>query len=142
MLKLNDPGLLADRCLIGGEWCAADDGATLAVTNPATGAVLARVPKMGRAETRRALEAADGRACRADLAEVEAHAAAPLADLGKRVEAAVDALERVRHRVDEAARELVIGLPGIGERRRRHRDLLHAAGRYWTCSMQCDHDSS
>ena len=59
MLKLNDPGLLADRCLIGGEWCAADDGATLAVTNPATGAVLARVPKMGRAETRRALEAAE-----------------------------------------------------------------------------------
>ncbi|MBP8812512.1 MAG: NAD-dependent succinate-semialdehyde dehydrogenase [Laribacter sp.] len=44
---------------MGGEWCAADDGATLAVTNPATGAVLARVPKMGRAETRRALEAAE-----------------------------------------------------------------------------------
>ena len=75
---------------------------------------------------RRALEAADGRARRADLAEVESHAAAPLADFCKRVEAAVDALERVRHRVDEAARELVIGLPGIGERRRRHRDLLQA----------------
>ena len=75
---------------------------------------------------RRALEATDGRARRADLAEVEPHAAAPLADLGKRVEAAVDALERVRHRVDEAARELVVGLPGIGERRRGHRDLLQA----------------
>ena len=75
---------------------------------------------------RRALEAADGRACRADLAEVEAHAAAPLADLGKRVEAAVDAVERVRHRVDEAARELVIRLSRVGECRRRHRDLLQA----------------
>ncbi len=35
-----------------------DSGATIEVTNPATGAVIATVPKMGTAETRRALEAA------------------------------------------------------------------------------------
>ncbi len=44
--------------LIGGQWVAADDGATLDVTNPADGAVIGTVPKSGTAETRRAIEAA------------------------------------------------------------------------------------
>ncbi|MEQ1950496.1 NAD-dependent succinate-semialdehyde dehydrogenase [Mesorhizobium sp. CN2-181] len=44
---------------IGGEWVQADSGATVDVTNPATGLVIGTVPKSGKAETRRAIEAAD-----------------------------------------------------------------------------------
>ena len=43
--------------LIDGVWCDADDCATIDVTNPATGAVIATVPRMGAAETRRAIAA-------------------------------------------------------------------------------------
>ncbi len=45
--------------LIGGAWVQADSGATLDVTNPATGLKIGTVPKSGKAETRRAIEAAD-----------------------------------------------------------------------------------
>lgn len=45
--------------LIGGEWIAADSGDVLDVTNPATGLPIGNVPKSGKAETRRAIEAAD-----------------------------------------------------------------------------------
>ena len=44
--------------LIDGHWVGADSGATIAVTDPATGAVIGTVPNMGRAETKRAIEAA------------------------------------------------------------------------------------
>jgi succinate-semialdehyde dehydrogenase / glutarate-semialdehyde dehydrogenase len=43
---------------IDGDWVDADSGATFAVTNPASGDVVAEVPRMGVAETRRAVEAA------------------------------------------------------------------------------------
>jgi len=49
---------LREANLIGGEWVSADSGATLDVIDPATGAKLGTVPKAGRAETRRAIEAA------------------------------------------------------------------------------------
>ena len=58
MLNLQDASLLKQQCLIDGVWCDADDGATIAVTNPATGAVIATVPRMGAAETRRAIASA------------------------------------------------------------------------------------
>ncbi|WP_338679089.1 NAD-dependent succinate-semialdehyde dehydrogenase [Janthinobacterium sp. TB1-E2] len=57
MLNLQDASLLKQQCLIDGVWCDADDGATIDVTNPATGAVIATVPRMGAAETRRAIAA-------------------------------------------------------------------------------------
>ncbi|WP_281826049.1 NAD-dependent succinate-semialdehyde dehydrogenase [Jannaschia rubra] len=44
--------------LVGGEWTGADGGATIDVTNPATGEVLGTVPKAGRPETERAIAAA------------------------------------------------------------------------------------
>jgi len=44
--------------LIGGEWVQADSGQTIDVTNPANGKVIGTVPKAGKAETRRAIEAA------------------------------------------------------------------------------------
>ncbi len=57
MLNLQDASLLKQQCLIDGVWCDADDGATIAVTNPATGEVIATVPRMGALETRRAIAA-------------------------------------------------------------------------------------
>ncbi|CAJ2377723.1 MAG: NADP(+)-dependent succinate-semialdehyde dehydrogenase [Arenicellales bacterium IbO2] len=53
-----NPALLRAQGYIGGEWRDADGGATMDVVNPADGAHLARVPHMGAAETRRAIEAA------------------------------------------------------------------------------------
>jgi succinate-semialdehyde dehydrogenase/glutarate-semialdehyde dehydrogenase len=44
--------------LINGEWVQADSGQTLDVINPATGLKIGTVPKSGKAETRRAIEAA------------------------------------------------------------------------------------
>ena len=49
---------LKEANLIGGKWINADSGATLSVINPATGAVLGTVPKSGKAETTRAIDAA------------------------------------------------------------------------------------
>jgi succinate-semialdehyde dehydrogenase / glutarate-semialdehyde dehydrogenase len=57
-LRLKDSGLLVDQAYVGGEWVGADSGDTFPVLNPATGQLLARVPRMGVAETRRAIEAA------------------------------------------------------------------------------------
>jgi succinate-semialdehyde dehydrogenase/glutarate-semialdehyde dehydrogenase len=58
-MRLKDPQLLRDKAYINGEWANADSGATFEVTNPATGAVIARVPDMLEAETRRVIEAAN-----------------------------------------------------------------------------------
>ncbi len=53
---LSDPSLLRDRCLIAGQWV--QGSATIAVTNPATGAVIGQVPRLGAQQTRGAIEAA------------------------------------------------------------------------------------
>jgi succinate-semialdehyde dehydrogenase/glutarate-semialdehyde dehydrogenase len=58
-LTLTDPTLLRQQCYLDGAWTDADSGATLPVVNPATGALLGTIPRMGGAETRRAIEAAD-----------------------------------------------------------------------------------
>ncbi len=58
-LPLRDPKLLRQQCYVDGAWVNADSGETLDVDNPATGALLGTVPKMGAAETRRAIEAAE-----------------------------------------------------------------------------------
>ena len=68
-------------------------------------------------------EAADGSAGGPDLAKVHAHAAAIFGYLGEVVDAAVDAREAVRHGVDEAAGELVVGLARVGQRGGGHGDL-------------------
>jgi len=52
------PPLVLRKGYIDGRWVDADSRATFVVTNPATGAVIADVPRMGAAETRRAIEAA------------------------------------------------------------------------------------
>jgi succinate-semialdehyde dehydrogenase/glutarate-semialdehyde dehydrogenase len=50
--------LLLTRAYIDGAWADADSGATFPVVNPATGETIAQVPRMGAAETRRAIAAA------------------------------------------------------------------------------------
>ncbi len=57
-IPLKDEYLRHEKCYIDGAWTAADDGATVPVRNPATGEVIGSVPRMGTAETRRAIEAA------------------------------------------------------------------------------------
>ncbi|MES3021241.1 MAG: NADP-dependent succinate-semialdehyde dehydrogenase [Pseudomonadota bacterium] len=59
MLNLKDPSLLRQQCYIDGQWIDADGGAVTAVTNPATGEQIGTVPRMGAAETRRAIDAAN-----------------------------------------------------------------------------------
>ncbi|HKW84637.1 MAG TPA: NAD-dependent succinate-semialdehyde dehydrogenase [Burkholderiaceae bacterium] len=59
MLNLKDPTLLRQQAYVAGEWIDADDGATVAVVNPATGLTLGTVPMCGTAETKRAIAAAE-----------------------------------------------------------------------------------
>ena len=54
--KLKRPQLLEERCLIGGQWVNGEE--KIAVRNPATGEVIANVPRFGHAETTSAIEAA------------------------------------------------------------------------------------
>lgn len=58
-MQLKDAQLFRQQAYINGEWLDADNGQTIKVTNPATGEVIGTVPKMGTAETRRAIKAAD-----------------------------------------------------------------------------------
>jgi succinate-semialdehyde dehydrogenase/glutarate-semialdehyde dehydrogenase len=55
-LELRRPDLLRETAYVAGEWVTSD--ATIDVVNPATGDVVARVPSLGGAETRRAIDAA------------------------------------------------------------------------------------
>ncbi len=59
MLPLKDPSLFRQQAYVAGQWTDADDGKTLSVTNPATGAQLGTVPLCGARETERAIAAAD-----------------------------------------------------------------------------------
>lgn len=58
-MQLKDATLFRQQAYIDGTWLDADSGQTIQVNNPATGEILGTVPKMGAAETRRAIEAAD-----------------------------------------------------------------------------------
>lgn len=57
-MQLKQQSLFRQQCYINGQWRDANSGETIEVTNPANGEVIATVPKMGTAETREALEAA------------------------------------------------------------------------------------
>jgi succinate-semialdehyde dehydrogenase/glutarate-semialdehyde dehydrogenase len=58
-LKLMNPSLLRERSYVDGQWIAASDGETFAVTNPADGSVVAEVPEMGIDGAETAVAAAD-----------------------------------------------------------------------------------
>lgn len=57
-MQLKDQALFKTQCYIDGQWLDADSGDTIEVNNPATGEILGSVPKMGKAEAERAVEAA------------------------------------------------------------------------------------
>jgi succinate-semialdehyde dehydrogenase / glutarate-semialdehyde dehydrogenase len=57
-MNLSDKDLFRHQAWVAGRWIDADDGETIPVVNPANGAVLGTVPRMGAGETRRAIEAA------------------------------------------------------------------------------------
>src|SRR5688500_4484679 len=56
-LPLKDPKLFRTQCYIDGQWVSGSQN--LSVVNPATGAQLGTVPKLGADETRRAIDAAE-----------------------------------------------------------------------------------
>jgi succinate-semialdehyde dehydrogenase/glutarate-semialdehyde dehydrogenase len=91
---LNDQELLRRQAFIGGAWCAAIDGATFGVVDPATGETLTMVPDMGGAETRCAIEAAD-RAWPAWRARTAKDRAAVLRNWFELIMANVDDLARL-----------------------------------------------
>lgn len=56
--RLKDQSLFRQQCYIDGSWCDAQSKATVNVTDPADGGVIGTIPKMGQAETSRAIDAA------------------------------------------------------------------------------------
>ncbi len=58
-MQIQDSSLFRQQCYIDGQWTDANDGSTFDVLNPADGTVLGVVPKMGSAETARAIDAAE-----------------------------------------------------------------------------------
>jgi succinate-semialdehyde dehydrogenase / glutarate-semialdehyde dehydrogenase len=55
---LSDSHLFRQACYIDGAWIDAGPHGTIDVDNPATGEIVGTVPRLGRAETRRAIDAA------------------------------------------------------------------------------------
>ena len=58
-MNLTDTALFRQKAYIDGLWTDSDSGDTFDVLNPATGAKLGTVPKMGEVETKRAIDAAE-----------------------------------------------------------------------------------
>ena len=59
LVKFTDQNLFRQACYIDGAWVNARSNATINVDNPATGEIVGTVPKLGAAETREAIEAAE-----------------------------------------------------------------------------------
>ena len=57
-VELRDPKLFRQACYIDGSWMESSSHLTIDVDNPATGQVVGTVPRLGRGETRQAIEAA------------------------------------------------------------------------------------
>ncbi|WP_018236100.1 NADP-dependent succinate-semialdehyde dehydrogenase [Ensifer sp. BR816] len=57
-MNLKDPSLFRQAALVGETWIEADPQNSIEVNNPATGEIIGRVPKLGAAETRAAIETA------------------------------------------------------------------------------------
>jgi len=57
-LTLKDPSLLVDKAYVSGEWIAAPDGKTFAVTDPFDGALIVELPDLGPEVVRKAIDTA------------------------------------------------------------------------------------
>jgi acyl-CoA reductase-like NAD-dependent aldehyde dehydrogenase len=55
---MSDQELFREACYVNGRWIQAGEGPSIAVDDPATGEIIGAVPKLGRAETRDAIDAA------------------------------------------------------------------------------------
>ncbi|MDT3718999.1 NADP-dependent succinate-semialdehyde dehydrogenase [Pseudomonas oryzihabitans] len=58
-MQLKDASLFRQQAYVDGAWIDADSGDSVKVDNPATGETLGTIPKLGRAETKRAIDAAN-----------------------------------------------------------------------------------
>jgi len=58
-VQLTDAKLFRQSCYVDGQWIAAKSGGVINVDNPATGEIIGTVPRLGGAETRDAIEAAN-----------------------------------------------------------------------------------
>ncbi|CAN7650328.1 NADP-dependent succinate-semialdehyde dehydrogenase [Pararhizobium sp. LjRoot235] len=58
-MQLKDPTLFRQAALVGTQWIEADPDNAIEVTDPATGQIIGRVPKLGATETRDAIVAAE-----------------------------------------------------------------------------------
>jgi succinate-semialdehyde dehydrogenase/glutarate-semialdehyde dehydrogenase len=56
---LNNPQLFRQQSYIDGQWISGDSAATITVVNPSSNVSIGQVPRMGKAETRRAIAAAE-----------------------------------------------------------------------------------
>jgi succinate-semialdehyde dehydrogenase/glutarate-semialdehyde dehydrogenase len=56
--RLRDRELLREACFVGGAWITSPGGHTLAVDDPASGERIGVVPRLGRGDTRQAIDAA------------------------------------------------------------------------------------
>jgi succinate-semialdehyde dehydrogenase/glutarate-semialdehyde dehydrogenase len=59
MQGIRNSTLFREACYINGKWVQADSGKTFPVTNPFDNSVIGQIPECGRAETRRAIDAAN-----------------------------------------------------------------------------------
>jgi succinate-semialdehyde dehydrogenase/glutarate-semialdehyde dehydrogenase len=57
-VDLKDARLFREACYVDGKWIQAGSGQTINVDNPATKEIIGKVPKLGGAETRHAIDAA------------------------------------------------------------------------------------
>jgi succinate-semialdehyde dehydrogenase / glutarate-semialdehyde dehydrogenase len=58
-VQLNNPSLVKQQVYINGVWVDAEDHATFAVTNPATGQIIAQIPRVSAQQVKQAIVAAD-----------------------------------------------------------------------------------
>ena len=58
-MQLQDRSLLRDKAYVDGRWIGADSGRSFAVDDPVDGVEIAKVPDLGVAETRRAIDSAN-----------------------------------------------------------------------------------
>ena len=58
-MQLKDARLFRQQCYVDGQWVYADSKDTFKVNNPADNSTIGTMPKFGRNETRRAIEAAN-----------------------------------------------------------------------------------
>lgn len=130
---------MKQQCYIDGEWLDADSGETVPVTDPGTGEVLGTVPKMGAAETRKAIAAAE-RALPAWRAKTAAQRSALLRRLFELMSARKDSLGELLSReqgkpLAEGCGEIAYGASFIEwfaeEAKRAYGDVIpgHAADR-------------